>query len=28
MRAKKILAESILAGERIRWNGHYWQKCN
>jgi hypothetical protein len=25
---EEIIAESILTGERIRWNGHYWQKCN
>ena len=25
---EEIIAESIRTGERIRWNGHYWQKCN
>jgi len=25
---EEIIAESIRTGERIRWNGHYWEKCN
>jgi len=23
---EEIIAESILTGERIRWNGQYWEK--
>ncbi len=25
---EEIIAESILTGERIRWNGQYWEKYN
>jgi len=25
---EEIIAESILTGERIRWNGRYWEKYN
>jgi hypothetical protein len=25
---EEIIAESILTGEQIRWNGQYWEKYN